>query len=487
MRKVFLEDLPRKGGKGVNKGKDVMDCNNWVGREISFIYDEISGVVEVVSFDKGYLTIKYKNNYIAIATYNFVQCRLGSLLGIKTSKFKLEVGQIMNELEIIENGYSYNKNGKKLKSYKYKCSKCSFNGNTPHYDKYGVCKNEYWITEYHLVEGKGCACCSGKIVVPTINAIYVTDKWMVDLGVDAEESKRFASRSNKKVKVKCPHCGREDNKVCADIYGNKSIGCTCGDGFSYPEKFMYSVLKQLGIEFETQLTKSTLKWCDKYRYDFYIPSLNMIIETHGMQHYKESFSSCGGKDMKQEQDNDVIKKKLAISNGIKEEGYIVIDCRESSSEWIKNNILSSRLKDIFDLSKINWQKCEMFAINNLAKSICDYWNNKEEVKMISNLIEKFSISRNTAINYLKKGAKLGWCNYDAKEEMRKCGTKNGKSLGRKISIFKDDIVLETFYSSGELERQSEKMFGTKLLQCAISSVCSGKLKQYKGYTFKYVD
>ena len=83
----------------------------------------------------------------------------------------------------------------------------------------------------------------------------------------------------------------------------------CGDKVSYDEKFLSSILSQLKVDFATQLSKSTFNWCDKYRYDFYIPSLNMIIETHGIQHYEENKNWT--MSLEEEQENDKIKKELA--------------------------------------------------------------------------------------------------------------------------------------------------------------------------------
>ena len=49
----------------------------------------------------------------------------------------------------------------------------------------------------------------------------------------------------------------------------------------------------------------------------------------------------GGRTLEEEQENDELKKSLAIKNGIKD--YLVIDCRESEMEFIKSNILKSQL------------------------------------------------------------------------------------------------------------------------------------------------
>ena len=157
------------------------------------------------------------------------------------------------------------------------------------------------------------------------------------------------------------------------------LSCFCNDGISYVEKFMYNALKQLDIKFSTQLSKTVFKWCDKYRYDFYFEYNNKqyICEINGLQHYEESFknvkSNRNRRTLKEEQKNDKLKKELALKNDIKEDNYIVIDCRYSELEWIKEHILNSNLAKIFDLSNIDWLKCHEFACCTRVKEACDLW------------------------------------------------------------------------------------------------------------------
>ena len=98
----------------------------------------------------------------------------------------------------------------------------------------------------------------------------------------------------------------------------------------------------------------------------------------------------------------------------------------------------------------------------------------------------FNLNKNTINSYLKRGARLGWCDYNAKEEMKKCGYKNGRKLGKKVEIFKEGESLGVFESCRELERQSEGLFGVKLSQQNISKVCNNIKLKYKGFTFKYI-
>ena len=351
---------------------------------------------------------------------------------------------------------------------KHNCKKCNY--------------HEYMVIANGFLRGNRCPVCANQKAVLGINTIWDTDRWMVDLGVSESDAKRYSSQSSKKIIVKCPNCGKDKNMIISSIYRNKSISCSCGDGKSYPEKFVLNVLEQLNIKYKKEYSP---RWIDNKRYDFYISKLECIIETHGKQHYSnKTFDYCGGRVLEEEQQNDKLKKEIALQNGVKY--YIELDCRESNMEYIKSSILNSELAKLFDLSNIDWKQCAKFANKNIVKEVCNYWNNKKDSETTIDVGEVFKINRNTVANYLKKGTKLGWCNYNPKEEMYKQGKLNGKSSKKKVEIFKDNQSLGVFESCTELSRLSEELFGVKLLQSKISSVCRGKRKQHKGFTFKHV-
>ena len=272
------------------------------------------------------------------------------------------------------------------KWYKYKCLKCG---------------NEDWITEGHLKDGNGCNACGifPKKIVLGINTIWDKARWMCDLGVSEEDAKNNFPQSANKIEVVCPLCGNKKKCRIRTVYGDKSIGCICDDKQSYPEKFMYSILKQLDIEFETQYSP---KWINGKRYDFYIPKFNAIIEVHGEQHYRHTGR---GRSLQEEQENDKLKEEIALDNGI---NYIVIDCRESTLNWIKDNILKSKLNNLFDLDNIDWIKCEKFAIsNNLIKIACEYKKNNPNMTY-TEIGKIMGCERHTIKRWIEKGKKLNW-------------------------------------------------------------------------------
>ncbi|WP_252251327.1 hypothetical protein [Clostridium sp. VAP52] len=403
-RKVFLECLPR-GGKGKNNGNISLKNINWfmsIGKSVYFLYEDIENRFEIIGYNesKQELKIKQDDTEYYIKTSVVKKNHLGKIIKKITSEFKVEIGQIFKDnkrdLTIIDREYRKEKNGTdKRKWYKYKCNKCGW--------------SEGWMIESLLLRNQNCSCCESRTVVEGINDIPTTAPWMVKYfqgGYD--EAKQYTKGSGQKIRSICPNCGKIKDKdtVISSIYKNHSIGCICEDTVSFPEKFMFNILEQLEVDSITQLTRKNFKWCKDYRYDFYFEKdeQEYIIETHGIQHYENNTQfkeTLGG-----QQQNDKLKKELAIKNGIKEKNYIVIDCRKSELDWVKENVLNSKLNEIFDLSNIDWIKCEEFALSNIIKMICNLKNNNKNITT-AKIVEISGYSQPTVDKWLKIGNELG--------------------------------------------------------------------------------
>jgi hypothetical protein len=479
LNKDDLNNLPKKYGIGANKNKLLYDWVNCVGYIIRFIYDDIQGIVEIIEYNprKSKLKIQYLNNKLFdIATGSFLNCLFGGLLGKKTNEFKIEIGKIFNDnkrdIEIIDREYRENpqNTSKFLKWYQYKCNNCGY--------------NKGWIVESNLFQGIGCACCgyNSKTTVEGINDIPTTAPWMVKYFQGGyNEAKLYTKASTYKLYPICPDCGRVKDKQMkiSNIYVLRSIGCPCGDGQSYPNKFMYALLEQIGNAFYREYAP---EWIKPKRYDFYFELYDKkyIVEMDGAFHNKSN--SMNGKTIEQVKTEDKYKDNKAYQNNIQ---VIRINAEQSNIEHLKVNILESELNNLFDLKIIDWKKCEEFAISNLCKKVCDVKNENPNITVdeIANLVK---LERSTIINYLNKGTKLNWCYYNGKEENRKIVSKIGLENGKQVEVFKGGNSLGIFKSCQELERKSEEIFGTKLFQGNISKVITGERKHHKGYTFKFI-
>lgn len=361
-----------------------------------------------------------------------------------------------------------------IKWYKYTCNKCGW--------------TEGWIVEGSLIGGRGCSCCSNRVAVLGINTIWDTDRdWINKFGISEEDAKTHTRGSHKKIIIKCPDCGKDKEISIFSVFYRKTIACSCGDGKSYSEKFIGSVLNQLSVNFETEYSPSYIHKLEnnkisKKRSDFYIPSMNLIIETDGGLGHKGGKAHTKSKKTLEELiEIDKWKDEQHKLHGVE---TVRINCFESDMDYIKNSIINSKLNELFDLSKVDWLKCEEYALKNIVKEVCEYWNNKEEWETTSDLATIFNMSKDVIRKYLKKGNDINWCSYVPEIELTKGRKKNCKN-GKQVSIFSERILLGTFGSCMEIERKSEELFGCRLLQSQISKACLNEEKKYKGYTFKY--
>lgn len=300
------------------------------------------------------------------------------------------------------------------KWYKYKCCKCG---------------NEHWASEYSLKNSKqGCnACCaSPQKVVVGINDIATTDNWMVPYFKDPNDAYIYNKSSSKYADFVCPYCGRTRSMSIQNFYKRRYVPCICSDGVSFPNKFMYSLLSQLDLNFEIE---KRFDWSENRVYDDYIVynGIEIITEQHGKQHYDKRFCKEHCRTLEEEKANDLYKKRMALSNGI--DYYLVIDSRQSTKDYIKKSIVESGLLTILDAVEddIDWDECARFALSNIAKEVCDFKNKNPNIKL-SAIAAMFKLDRTTIYNYIKMGNQIGWCSYEPSSDRRLPLRKNQKPI-----------------------------------------------------------
>lgn len=251
---------------------------------------------------------------------------------------------------------------------------------------------------------EGCIYCNGnKNILKGFNDMWTTNP---------EDGYKYMQTSNKYTDWKCK-CGCIIKNKRISTTKNYGLPCSrCSDGFSFAEKLMSSVLTQVGLEF---IIEKSFKWSDRKRYDFYIPSLNCIIEMHGNQHYDAIFHRGVTRNLEQEKINDYYKNKLAIENGI--DIYIVINSKVSELEYIKSNILSSELSTILDLSMVDWNIALKETSNSYMIKCLNYWNSG--IKSVPEITKISGLSESTVRKYLKTLTILGLCDYYTKMDLEK--------------------------------------------------------------------
>jgi len=360
--------------------------------------------------------------------------------------YKLNIDKYGNNLS--PKDVSYGSMGFDKKGYWFKCLKCHEH------------KSELKSIKSFVGGQKGSLNCI------QCNTIIVTHPHLIKYLKNKEDAYKYSYGSSEDISMICPDCGHKKETNLNRLI-KQGFSCPkCGDGISYPEKFMFNFLEQLlNNDFQAQLSKKDFKWCDKYRYDFYSSQFNCIIETHGLYHYEGGFERIKNaknhiKSLKEVQENDDVKEILAKENNIK--NYIVLDCRYSTLDWIKNSIMNSELPKLLNFKEedIDWNKCDILSCSSNIKIACEHWNNGiKNTYKIANLMK---LDKSTIIRYLKKGVELEWCDYDPKIA----------SLNKKYKYTKV-ICLNTKEIINSIKEASEKY---NVPAQYISKCCCGRSK-----------
>ena len=242
-----------------------------------------------------------------------------------------------------------------------------------------------------------------------VNDIATVAPWMVPWLKDQSIAYTHTVTSKHLVDWICPNCGLDVcNKTISNCYHYKKVTCPyCSDGVSYPERYVANLLKSIDIRFDFQ---REFGWSDGRFYDFYIPSLNMIIETHGKQHYTNTWST--GVDQKQKmtiRENDAYKCMLAEKHGISH--YVVLDCQCSDDEYIQQSVFNSELSTLFDLSSVDWNNISMKSLKSVFIQAIDMFRSNADGFDIFN---ELPISAYTLNRYVKRAKKMGLLSSDFK-------------------------------------------------------------------------
>lgn len=388
-------------------------------------------------------------------------------------EFKYDIGYIITthsrNLLILDREYRewFNKKTSSTsnrKYYKYKCLDCG---------------NEDWINECRIVGSctDGCNVCKSppNRLVRGVNDIETLLPQIARLFKNHAEASQHTRGSRCKTTFVCPDCGRELIKridtVCAC-----GLCCPCNDKWSYPNKFIYSVLEQLNLNFTPE---KTFDWSKGRRYDECILKSDklILIEMQGGQHSIRPIRSSGRcRSVEEEQANDKLKHNLAMDNGVNY--YFTIDCIKSDVDYIKNSIISSGLLDVLgiDSNSIDWNKCDEFATSNFVKRVCNYYS--ETSLPTKEIAKHFKMSIKTIQRYLRTGDRLGWCTYDGKNIPYK-NSKNGRNKPvycKEVNMTFDNATAAARYLNLPDAKNNGRSIRNSIKFC----------RPYHNYTFNYV-
>lgn len=152
---------------------------------------------------------------------------------------------------------------------------------------------EFWQTPNKHREGRGCPECGReqlkKTMIDRCGADFIRKCKMIHGNNRYDYSKVEYNGSAKKVLIKCNECGNEFYQTASGHLSG--YGCIfCSE--SHMEKRFRTKLESFGlihgVDFYKEYSFPDLFGINKcpLRYDFFIPSKNLLIELDGIQHYE---------------------------------------------------------------------------------------------------------------------------------------------------------------------------------------------------------
>lgn len=437
-------EIPTRNNKNI-------DWVKTIGLIFDFSYQGFNGHLTILDYyysDTANSKIGFTINDSKIIYYITIKAfkKVGFKDVIKIRYYDYNIGDIVKNKEILEISHK----GKSI-IYKYRCLNDGYIGS---------------ITQSNIKRNSGyCPVCTNCVIIEGVNDVSTTDPWMIPYFKGGyNEAKLYGANSKEVIEAKCPHCGKYKKIKIIDIHQHKGFACECSDKISYPEKCMINFLTMLNIDYKYQCGNTNFTWLNsKYHYDFYIPHYNIIIETNGGQHYKEVSTWIG---LDKVQQNDLYKRNMAISNGIKY--YVELDCSESNIGKFKKSVMNSILPNIFNFKEkdIDWNKIDELSTRNIIKEICLY-KEKHPYLTSQEIADNFKITKNGISKYYKIGEKFGWCTYN-KEQIRWVSHFH-RNTHYLISGY-------YFYNVEDITARSLDIFGEKILGLSVATY----VRQSKG-------
>lgn len=263
-----------------------------------------------------------------------------------------------------------------------------------------------------------------KILFAGINDIATTNQTLFNLLKNKEDGYKYRENSKKKTWFTCPCCGNDIYATITNV-NIQGLGCNvCGKGMSYAERFMADILRKLDIKYKSQYSP---KWVKPFRYDFYFKYNNQeyIVEMDGGFHFEDN--ALSGLTAEEAKQRDEYKDKLATDHGI---CVIRIDCDYKScnrNEYIKNNIIHSKLYNLLNLSDEFLSQSATNAERYIMLDILEQWNNG--IKVIEKICQNLNISVMTVRRYLYIASDNGIIK-ESRQEIKNINRDHKHKMGR---------------------------------------------------------
>lgn len=164
------------------------------------------------------------------------------------------------------------------------------------------------IPNLHL-QGRKCRKCKYDLMADLLRLPkneFIERANEVHMGKYSYEQMNYVSMLDR-ISITCPIHGVFRQAPVRHLAGSGCYSCNSSRG----EANIETILNKNNIRFIREYIIPDVR--PSYRYDFYLPDLNILIEYHGIQHFKyvPFFHKNDENEFKRKQLNDVIKKDIA--------------------------------------------------------------------------------------------------------------------------------------------------------------------------------
>lgn len=337
--------------------------------------------------------------------------------------------------------------------------------------------------------GVRCPYCAHQKILSQVNDCYALRPDLLKYFINTDDAIGIPVYDKKYRTYKCPNCGSLKRTTLSNIVSFGFSCNICGDGISYPEKFISGVLDQLGQSYKIHHKFNWSKYIfnnkehDGY-YDFVLFDKKIIIEADGKLHF--IYNDMNKQTSEESQYIDKQKQDKAIKHGYK---VIRINCYYTTTNdrfnILKKGVIE-QLSNLFDLSYIDWKKIDRDCLTSKMISACELWNRGY---MIKDIIRELHTNNNSVLQYLKTGSKSGICNYSKQESMRRKGKYYASKYYRYIAAYwnDDNKLIGVFYNPDEFILMMLNKYNIKLKRTSIYAIIkSDKKNTLNGIQFKEI-
>lgn len=363
--------------RAAQSGKRYLQWKESVPFKANFKYKEEQGLIY---FEKmagsGVVTARIGNTRIDTRTNTIIVVRLGAYL----RDYSYSIGDIPNpdtgdsvlERYTRKSPYGYNSN---IRWYKMRCA---WSG------------EDYEITQTLLKRGVGSPYKNGTQPCSKNNLNLFPE--IIKYLKNPDDAFNYTPMSEKEITCICPDCRTERKYTMVATLTRFGFSCRfCTGIISYGERYVSNYLDIARVPYEQY---KRFEWLPNREYDFYLPTENLIIETHGEQHYKD-VAYFKKKEVEQ-QLIDSEKRSKAQAEGF---NYVEINSSEGTFEGMSNStpigVLPELSENQRETLRIRMRETQRYS--NYQQIVEDFVNGM----YLGELSDKYKISKYKCRKILK--------------------------------------------------------------------------------------